>query len=162
MQHIHIQGNILEQNRFLFRIFIVIMILEFVIIFLNYYRILLIPFSFDNVQEMQIYISIISLFSFIIHPILVLIGFYNLGKKIDLKSNLKSVILRLLIGAYLGQFFSITVLNFIGICFIEGFNFYWLSYFGFIFSTVFLGAFFTSFTALAIAYLKQNDYSSKS
>jgi hypothetical protein len=59
-------------------------------------------------------------------------------------------------GTYFGQFFSITILFLIGIG-IEGVDFSWLSYLGSILSVSFLGVFFASFTALAIAYLKQTD-----
>ena len=109
-----------------------------------------------NIQDMQIYSNILSLIIFIINPISVLIGFYYLGKKLDLKSNLKSVIIRLLIGAYMGQFFGITSLQLTGICLIKGFNFYWLTYLSNILSVLFLGIFFPAFTALAIAYLGNN------
>jgi hypothetical protein len=146
----------MEQNSSLFRMFIVILIIEFVITFLVYSQ-LFIPFAVDNIQDLQIYSYIISLITFIINPFFVLIGFYYLGKKLDLKSKLKSVIIRLLIGAYLGQFFSITILNLVEIYFIEGFNFHWLSYLGSILSVSFLGVFFATFTALAIAYMKQTD-----
>jgi hypothetical protein len=149
----------MEQNQFLKVIFFIILIIEFVITFLTYSR-LLFPFTVGNIQENIIYFFGISLITFIINPVLVLIGFYRLGKKFDLKSNLKSVILRLAIGAYLGQFLSITILNLIGIYIIEGFNFYWLSYFSRIFSTGFLGLFFTSFSALAISYLRHNQQNS--
>ena len=97
---------------------------------------------------MQIYSNILSLIIFIINPISVLIGFYYLGKKLDLKSNLKSVIIRLLIGAYLGQFFAITIVNL--------FSFSWTFYLINILSTLFLAIFFPAFTALAIAYLGNN------
>jgi hypothetical protein len=146
----------MEQDRPIFRIFIIIMIIEFVATFLGYSRMFL-PFTLDNVQYFTIYHFIISIITFIINPISVLIGFYYLGKKLDLKSNLKPVIVRLLIGAYLGQFISITILYLVGIYFIEGFSFYWLSYLSSILSVSFLGLFFASFTALAIANLGQNN-----
>ena len=146
----------MEQNSSLFRLFIVILIIEFVITFLVYSK-LFIPFTVDNIQEFQIYNIIISLITLIINPFFVLIGFYYLGKKLDLKSNLKSLIIRLLIGAYLGQFFSITILNLVEIYFIKEFTFYWLSYLSSILSVSFLGVFFAAFTALAIAYIKQTD-----
>ena len=143
----------MEQNRSLFRLFIVAMIIEFVVTFLTYSRIFL-PFTVDNLQNLQIYNYIISLITFSINPISVLIGFYYLGKKFDLKSKLKPVIVRLLIGAYFGQFFSITILFLIGI-FIGWVDLFWLSYLGSILSVSFLGVFFASFTAMAVAYLKQ-------
>jgi hypothetical protein len=115
----------MEQDRLIFRIFIMIIIVGFVEAFLIYSRTFL-SFTLYNIQDFTIYQTIISLISFIINPISVLIGFYYLGKKLDLKSNLKSVIIRLLIGAYLGQFLGITILQLVGIIFIKGFNFYWI------------------------------------
>jgi hypothetical protein len=135
----------MEQNRSLLGIFIVAMIIELVVTFLSYSRMFL-PFSLENLQDFTIYHTIISMVTFIINPILVLIGFYNMGKKFDLKSNLKPIIVRLLIGAYLGQFI-----------FIEEYTFYWLSYLSSLLSVSFLGVFFASFTALAMAHLKQTD-----
>ena len=145
----------MEHNSSLFRLFIVTMIIEFVVSFLTYSRIFL-PFAVDNLQNLQIYNYIISLITFIINPISVLIGFYYLGKKLDLKSKLKPAIVRLLMGTYFGQFFSITILFLIGIG-IEGVDFSWLSYLGSILSVSFLGVFFASFTALAIANLGKNN-----
>lgn len=149
----------MEQKSSLFRMFIVILIIEFVTTFLAYSRLFL-PYALDiqTLTSLQIYGSTISLITIIINPISVLIGFYYWGKKLDLKSNLKSVIIRLLIGAYLGQFLAITIHYLVGIYFITGFNFYWLAYLqqG-ILSVSFLGVFFTSFTALAIANLRQNN-----
>jgi hypothetical protein len=143
-------GKFMEQCRSLLRIFIIIMIVGFVEAFLIYSQPLLvfpIVSIWGNI-DMQIYSNILSLIIFIINPISVLIGFYYLGKKLDLKSNLKSVIIRLLIGAYLGQFFAITIVNL--------FSFSWTFYLINILSTLFLVIFFPAFTALAIAYLGNN------
>jgi hypothetical protein len=146
----------MEQDRLIFRIFIMIMIVGFVEAFLIFSRTFL-TFTLYNFQDFTIYHFIISIISFIINPIYVLIGFYYLGKKLDLKSNLKPVIVSLLVGAYLGQFFGITIPQLVGIYFIREFNFYWLSYLSTILSVLFLGIFFPAFTALAIAHLKQTD-----
>ncbi len=132
-----------QKDRLLIMIFLVIMIIQFTINFLNYSQMFL-PFGLCK--------YIISLIIFIINPVSVLIVFYKLGKKLDLISNLKTVIIRLLIGAYLGHFFSITILSLIEINYlIEGSNFYWLIYLSRILSIPFIGFFFASFTALAIA-----------
>ena len=137
----------MEQRRSLLRIFIIIIIVGFLEAFLVYSQ-PFVPFIIGNIQDMQIYRNILSLIIFIINPISVLIGFYYLGKKLDLKSNLKSIIIRLLIGAYLGQFFAITIVNL--------FSFSWTFYLSNILSTLFLAIFFPAFTALAIAYLGNN------
>ena len=141
----------MEQDRSIFRIFITIMIVGFVETFLIYSEPLA-PFTVVNIQDMQLYSNILSLIIFFINPVSVLIGFYYLGKKLDLKSNLKSVIIRLLIGAYLGQFLAITLLHLVGL-----YTFYWNFYLSSILSTLFLGIFFPAFTALAIAYLKHTE-----
>lgn len=145
----------MEQGRLLFRIFLMIMMVGFVGTFIIFFRMFLF-FNFIDFQDFTIYQTIFSIITFIVNPVSVLVGFYYLGKKFDLKSNLKWVIIRLLIGAYLGQFFAITVVNLIGIYFINGFSFYWTSYLSNILSTLFLAIFFSAFTALAIAYLRNN------
>jgi len=145
----------MEQDRLIFKIFITAILVGFVEAFLIYSRMFL-SFTLYTVQDFTIYHFIISLITFIINPIMVLIGFYYLGRKFDLKSNLKPAIIRLLIGAYLGQFFGITILQLVGICFIKGFNFYWISYLSSILSVLFLRIFFPAFTALAISYLRNN------
>ena len=61
--------------------------------------------NIDSIQNYQFYSSIFSIITMIVNPFLVFIGFYKIGKKFDLKSNLKSLIIRLLSGAYLGHFF---------------------------------------------------------
>jgi hypothetical protein len=132
--------------------FIVILIIEFATTFLVYSQ-LFVPFAIGNIQDIQIYNFVIQLITFIISPISVLVGFYYWGKKLYLKSNLKSVITRLLVGAYLGQFLAITIHYLVGIYFIGGFNSDWLVYLSRIVSVSFIGVFFVSFTALAIANL---------
>ena len=109
-------------------------------------------------QDYFLYFALSSIISFIINPILLFIGFYRFGKRFDLKSNLKKVIKRLLIGAYLGHFFSTIILTLVEINIRpEGYNFYWFSYLLIrIFSVSFLRFFFTAFTALAMAYLRHN------
>jgi hypothetical protein len=146
----------MEQSRSIIKMIIVILVLQSVTTFLVHSRVF-IPFTSDNIQSVSICLSIISIIIWIISPFFVFIGFYYLGKKFDLKSNLKSVIIRLLVGAFLGQFLGITILNIVKIILIEGFNFYWHVYMVDVLSVSILGTFFAAFTALAIAYLKQID-----
>jgi hypothetical protein len=110
-----------------------------------------------NFQYFQLLSTFLSLSSFIVSPILTLFVFYRIGKKFELKSNLKSSIIRLMTGAYLGQFVGSTTVYLIGIFLIEEFTVYWPQYLSRIFSVSFLGLFFPSFTALAIAYLRNNE-----
>jgi len=92
-----------------------------------------------------------SIINIIINPFLVFIGFYQIGKKFDLRSNLKSLIIRLLMGAYLGHFLSITVVYLIMGNNSPWFDSYWSTFIGNVFSLSFLGTFFAAFTALAIS-----------
>ena len=93
----------------------------------------------------------------IVNPFLVFIGFYKIGKKFDLKSNLKSLIIRLLSGAYLGHFLSYNVAYLsVGNDSIW-FDSYLSIFIGSVFSLSFLGTFFAAFTALAIGYLRHNE-----
>lgn len=75
----------------------------------------------------------------IIDPVIIFILFYHIEKKFDLKLNLIPTIIRLLLGSYLGHFLAINLIL--------------LST---IFSTLFLQTTFLSFSAIAIAYLKNN------
>ena len=150
----------MEQKGRLLSIFTVIFIISTVTSFLGSYYIIAYPPLIqltppDNIQYIQLYSTITSLSSFIVNTILTLFVFYRIGKKFDLKSNLKSSIIRLMTGAYLGQFVGINAVNLIGIFLIEGFTFY-PAYLVRAFSVSFLGTFFTAFTALAIAYLRHN------
>ena len=106
----------------------------------------------DNIQLYSMYYPIIIIINIIISPVLVFVLFYLIGKKFDLKSNLKFSIIRLLIGAYVGHFLSFNIVRFFG----EYYNF-WSTIVSSIVSLAFLGTFFTAFTGLAIAYLKQNN-----
>ena len=144
-----------QKNYSLITIFLAILIISFVSGLLRSYPILI--WDIANIQNSQFYFPIFSIINIIINPFLVFTGFYQIGKKFDLRSNLKSLIIRLLTGAYLGHFLSINVVYLI----IENnspwFDFYWVAIIGNVFSLSFLGTFFAAFTALAIAYLKQND-----
>ena len=142
-------------------IFLVILIISFVSGFLGLFPLLIWenlvfqdPFTRANTF---FYFSLLSIIGFIINPILLFIGFYRIGKKFDLKSNLKSSIIRLMTSAYLGRVVGITAVYLIGIFLIKEYTFYWPQYLSSIFSVAFIGTFFTAFTALAIAYLRQNE-----
>lgn len=139
----------MEQNNYsLNLIFVVTIILGFTIAFVGSLPVFLI----NDIQTFQMYSSIFIIINLIISPVLVFVVFYLIGKKFDLKLNLKSSIIRLLIGAYIGHF-----LGYITIQFINGFWDIWSTFIASIVSSAFFFTFFIAFTALAIAYLKQNN-----
>ena len=103
-----------------------------------------------------VYMSFISLARFAINPFLILIGFYLVGRKIDLKANLGLSILSLIAGASIGGFVGYAVATLIinplpnrpyvellvSAVYPLGFG-------------SFLQIFFVAFTALAIAHLRK-------
>ena len=146
-----------QQDRSLTMMFLVILILGFASGFLFVYRILL-PVLIDYHQSIS-YIIFSYLFVFIeliISPILVFIGIYYIGKKIDLKTKLNSSIIRLLSGAYTGYFLGYTIAHLFSGYELETFV---VPYFSGVLSLFFgsLSMFFTAFTALAIAYIRHTN-----
>ena len=139
----------MEQNHSLLTIFLAILIASIVIdVFRGSF------FMFFDTSNIQLYSTnypIFVLVSILIHPFLIFILFYKLGKRFDLKVNLKPSIIRLLFGSYLGHFLGTNLIYLI----IGGEN-YLSTLVGSIISTSFLATFFLSFSALAIAYLTNN------
>ena len=136
----------MEQNHSLLTIFLAILIASIVIdVFRGSFFMF---FDTSNIQLYSTYYPIFVLVSILIHPFLIFILFYKLGKRFDLKVNLKPSIIRLLFGSYLGHFLGTNLIYLI----IGGEN-YLSTLVGSIISTSFLATFFLSFSALAIAYL---------
>ena len=146
----------MEQNdNSLTLILVVVLVLGFVTSIVG--RIPILFLNFDSIQFYYTIYPIFTIISIIIHPVLVFVVFYRLGKNFDLKLNLSSSIIRLLIGSYIGHFLASNIVQFI-----YGFEDTWeiLSFLiGSIISLGFLSSFFVAFSALAIAYLKQNNHS---
>ena len=146
----------MEQNdNSLTLILVVVLVLGFVTSIVG--RIPILFLNFDSIQFYYTIYPIFTIISIIIHPVLVFVVFYRLGKNFDLKLNLSSSIIRLLIGSYIGHFLASNIVQFI-----YGFEDTWeiLSFLiGSIISLGFLSSFFVAFSALAIAYLKQNNLS---
>ena len=139
----------MEQNHSLLTIFLAILIASIVIdVFRGSFFMF---FDMSNIQLYSTYYPIFVLVSILIHPFLIFILFYKLGKRFDLKVNLKPSIIRLLFGSYLGHFLGTNLIYLI----IGGEN-YLSTLVGSIISTSFLATFFLSFSALAIAYLTNN------
>jgi Na+/melibiose symporter-like transporter len=139
----------MEQNHSLLTIFLAILIASIVIdVFRGSFFMF---FDTSNIQLYSTYYPIFVLVSILIHPFLIFILFYKLGKRFDLKVNLKPSIIRLLFGSYLGHFLGTNLIYLI----IGGEN-YLSTLVGSIISTSFLATFFLSFSALAIAYLTNN------
>ena len=140
-----------QKNYSLITIFLVILIISFVSGLLRNYRFFF--FGIDNIQDYLWYANLLlSIINIIINPCLVFLGFYQIGKKFDLRSNLKSLIIRLLAGAYLGYFLSFTI-----VYLIRGFDVSFPVLIGSSISLTFLDAFFVAFSALAIANFRHND-----
>jgi Na+/melibiose symporter-like transporter len=139
----------MEQNHSLLTIFLAILIASIMIdVFRGSFFMF---FDTSNIQLYSTYYPIFVLVSILIHPFLIFILFYKLGKRFDLKVNLKPSIIRLLFGSYLGHFLGTNLIYLI----IGGEN-YLSTLVGSIISTSFLATFFLSFSALAIAYLTNN------
>jgi len=139
----------MEQNHSLLTIFLAILIASIVIdVFRGSFFMF---FDTSNIQLYSTYYPIFVLVSILIHPFLIFILFYKLGKRFDLKVNIKPSIIRLLFGSYLGHFLGTNLIYLI----IGGEN-YLSTLVGSIISTSFLATFFLSFSALAIAYLTNN------
>ena len=139
----------MEQNHSLLTIFLAILIASIMIdVFRGSFFMF---FDTSNIQLYSTYYPIFVLVSILIHPFLIFILFYKLGKRFDLKVNLKPSIIRLLLGSYLGHFLGTNLIYLI----IGGEN-YLSTLVGSIISTSFLATFFLSFSALAIAYLTNN------
>ena len=96
------------------------------------------------------YMTIISLICLAINPVLVFIGFYLVGRKIDLKARLPLFIVLPIVGACVGNLLGHVTITLIiepelllyGVC--GGLN-----------PTSFLQTFFVAFTALAIAHIRR-------
>jgi len=95
------------------------------------------------------YLAVISLIRTAINPFLIFIGFYLVGRKIDLKANLGLSILSLIAGASIGGFVGYAVTTLIMNPLVE------LLVGAAGYSTGFYQIFFVAFTALAIAHLRK-------
>ena len=137
-----------QKDRYLIMIFLVVLIMDFAVGFIRRIPIA-VPLSMD-----YYYIYYLIMFiSFLISPVLVFIAFYLIGRKFDVRTNLRSLIVILLTGAYLGNFLSAIIY-----ILLREYVFSWESVIGIFFvSLQFLYTFFIAFSALAIAYFRNND-----
>ena len=139
----------IEQNQSLLTIFLAILGLSFVADFFGGLPLLFFDFSYN--LAMYAYYPIFMALHIIIDPVLIFILFYHIGKKFELKLNLIPTIIRLLIGSYLGHFLATNLIYILAAW--EAYPSILLSS---IFSNLFLHTTFLSFSALAIAYLRNN------
>jgi len=98
----------------------------------------------------SIYMTVASLARFAIDPVLVFIGVYLVGRKIDLKAKLTPLIVLLIVGAYVGN-----LIGYIITPLISKPELLLESTFMGLTSTSPLRLFFVAFTALAIAYIRR-------
>lgn len=136
-----------QKDRYLIMIFLVVLIMDFAVGFIRRIPIVVRP----SMDYFYIYYLIIFI-SFLISPVLVFIAFYLIGRKFDVRTNLRSLIIILLTGAYLGDFLSAII--YIPL---REYVFSWESVIGIFISLQFLYTFFIAFSALAIAYFRNND-----
>ena len=129
-----------QKVRYLIMIFLVIFMMEFVVGFLT--NILMVYYNF------HLYIDIIR--SIIICPFLIFIVSYLIGRKFDVRTNLRSLIIVLLTSAYLGYFLSVFIP-------ISGFFNIWDWVIDRLISYRFLYVFFVAFSALTLANFRHND-----
>ena len=104
------------------------------------------------------YMAVVGLIGFVINPVLVFIGIYLIGRKIDLKANLTSIIVRLLVGAYVGNLFGHIVAPLVGSPLLHELEiplFITSSFLLGLFSISILHLFFVAFTALSIAHIRR-------
>lgn len=127
-----------QQNRHLIMIFLIILIMNFMAVFIK--KAIIFDWFFMS-YETSFILSLL-----IIIPI-VFVSFYLIGQKFDLKSNLKWSIISLLLGAILGYLLSLSY------CFITKEVLCSLMfYFSFYFPVTIFFTFFIAFSALAMAY----------
>ena len=98
----------------------------------------------------SIYMTVASLTRFAIDPVLVFIGVYLVGRKIDLKVKLTPLIVLLIVGAYVGN-----LIGYIITPLISKPELLLESTFMGLTTTSPLRLFFVAFTALAIAYIRR-------
>ena len=139
----------MERNHSLLTILLAILIVSFVKGFFGGLPLLI--FDLTNNMAMYGYYPIFDVVNIIISPFLTFFVFYQIGKKFDLKLNLMPSIIRLLLGSYVGHFLAINL-----IYLLAAWRYYPSILLSHILSPLFFTTFFISFSALAIAYLRNN------
>ena len=133
----------LQKPRYLIMIFLVILIINFVVGFIK-------KWIFFDWFYMS-YESSFILSLLIILPVL-FVGFYLIGKKFDLKSNLKWSIISLFFGSISGY------LLFLGYCYFRAEILCSLMlYFSFYFPVTIVFTFFIAFSGMTIANFRNNN-----
>ena len=106
-------------------------------------------------KDIHMYLGYVELAVRIINPVLIFIGFYLVGRKIDLKANLGLSILSLIAGASIGGFVGYAVTTLIMNPLPDRLGAELLMSAGY--STGSYQIFFVAFTALAIARLRRSE-----
>lgn len=128
-----------QKDRYLIMIFSVVTIMSYAL-----GQMIMIPAIIDTSYMMMLFLNYLS-------PILLFIAFYLIGKKFEVRTNLKSLIVTLLIGAYLGN-----LLSYLTQFLYFEYTFSWESAFYILVPLQFIYTFFVSFSALAIANFEKN------
>ena len=130
-----------QKSRYLIMIFLVVLIMDYV---LGQMNVILEILGMSNTSYQ------IMLFFDLLSFVLIFIAFYLIGKKINVRTNLKLVIITLLIGTYVANL--LVVPQFL---YLDTFSWEWIFYI--FFPLQFICPFFIAFSALSIAYFRNNN-----
>ena len=125
-----------QKSRYLIMIFLVVLIMDYV---LGQMNVILEILGMSNTSYQ------IMLFFDLLSFVLIFIAFYLIGKKINVRTNLKLVIITLLIGTYVANL--LVVPQFL---YLDTFSWEWIFY-------IFFPLQFIAFSALSIAYFRNNN-----
>ena len=131
-----------QKSRYLIMIFLVVLIMDYLLGQMNVIPEIL-GMSNTSYQSMLFF----DLLSFV----LIFIAFYLIGKKFDVRTNLKLVIITLLIGTYVANLLVVPQFLYLE----YAFSWEWVFYI--FFPLQFFCPFFVAFSALSIAYFRNNN-----
>jgi len=138
-----------EKDQSLIPTFLVVLVLSFTVEAFHSYTLYLPHFYPSTSLELQIS-QLIALAAIPwIHPFLIFIAVYLVGRKINLKAKLAPLTALLIVGAYVGHVGGRALITLIKPEMLPG------AVFAILISTSFLESFFAAFTALSIAYLRR-------
>jgi len=143
-----------QKDRSVTRMFLVILILGFASGFLRNSFVFLLDLFNDLQIAFSPFFQVINYLNLVIIYGVVFVVFYQMGKKIDLKLKLDSLIIRLLAGAVIGNFLGFNIALLLG-GFYYDFGIFENSIINILLYA--LPTFLTAFTALAIAYIRHTD-----
>ena len=139
-----------QKDRYLIMLFLVVFIADFIIAFFRTLSVTLPGLNWYDSSWLFMFISLIF------NPFLVFVASYLIGKKFDVRTNLRSVIIILMTGAILGNISYSIIFELIV------FRHFSLMYFASRFlSMKYLYTFSLAFSALVMANFRHNDWFQK-